>query len=179
MTTMDKINTAVNTTMNMVFDKEPLNYLEAAALYGIVAAGRQSLSALEVLYNQAQDRDLRAMIKRAIDEQTKWLVERAEKAIAAAGIPLPSIPSVRRRLHDAPSQLPDDARFTDQEIVLALANMAKVSQMAVLSAMHQSYKPEIAIVYREVLDSAFDFNYRLLKMTLDKGWLPHLAKIEH
>jgi hypothetical protein len=179
MTTADKINTAVNTTINMLFDKEPLNYLEAAALYAIVAAGRQNLSGLEVLYNQAYDRDLRAIIKRAIDEQTKWLTERAEKFLAAANVSQPSIPTIRRHLHDTPPQVPDDARFTDQEIVLGLASMAKASQMAVLSAMHQTYKPEIALVYREILDAAFDFNYRLLKLTLDKGWLPHLAKLEH
>jgi hypothetical protein len=179
MTTLDKINSAVDSTMSMVFDKEPLNYLEAAGLYGIVAAGRQSLSALEVLYNQAHDRELRAIIKMAIDEQTKWLVERAEKFLAAASITLPSISPIRRRLHDSPPQIPDDARFTDQEIILAIANLAKVSQMAVLGAMHQTYKPEIAMIYREILDAAFDFNYRLLKLTLDKGWLPHLAKVEH
>jgi len=178
-TTLDKINTAVNTTISMVFDKEPLNYLEAAGLYAIVAAGRQNLSGLEVLYNQAHDRDLRAIIKRAIDEQTKWLMERAEKFLAAAHVSPPAMPTIQRRLHDSPPQMPDDARFTDQEIVLGLANMAKVSQMAVLGAMHQTYKPEIAIVYREILDAAFDFNYRLLKLTLDKGWLPYLAKIEH
>lgn len=179
MTTADKINSAVNTTISMLFDKEPLNYLEAAGIYGIVAAGRQNLSGLEVLYNQAQDSDLKAIIKRAIDEQTKWLVEKAEKYLAAANIPQPPLPSVRRRLHNAPPQISDDVRFTDQEIALGLSSMAKASQMAVLSAMHQTYKPEIASVYRDVLDSSFDFNYRLLKLALNKGWLPHLAKIEH
>lgn len=179
MTTMDRITSAVNTTMNMVFDKEPLNYLEAAGLYGIVAAGHQNLSALQVFYNQAHDRELKMLIMQAIDEQTKWLVERAEKFLAAAKIPQPPIPSIQRRLHESSPSLPDDARFTDQEIVLWLANAAKASQMAVLSAMHQTYKPEIAMIYRKVLDAAFDFNYRLLQLALNKGWLPHLAKIEH
>ncbi|MDR3560166.1 MAG: DUF3231 family protein [Negativicutes bacterium] len=179
MTTIDKINTSVNTTINQMFDKEPLNYFETAGLMAVVAAGRQNLSSLEVLYNQARDHDLRTMLKRAIDEQTQWLLERAEKMLAQIGASLPDVQFARRKLHDAPLQMPDDACFTDREIALGLANVAKMSQMAVMGAMHQTYKPEIAAVYRDVLDAAFDFDYRLLKLTLDKGWLPHLPKVEH
>jgi hypothetical protein len=179
MTTMDKVNAMVTSTISMVFDKEPLNYLEAAGLFSIVAAGRQNISSLEILYNHAKDAELKAIIKDAIDDQSRRLVEWSENFLQEGDVGLPTFHFVRRRLHESGLSVPDDGRFTDQEILLALANMAKVSQLAVLSAMHQTYQPQIASIYRQTLESAFDFNFRLLQLALDKGWLPHLPKIEH
>jgi hypothetical protein len=179
MTTMDKVNSTVKTAFNMMFDKEQLNYLEAAGLYGLTFAGRQNISALEIFYNHAQDKDLKALIKRAIDEQTAWLVDRAEKLIEAGDAKMPVVNFHRHKLHDTGINIPEDAKFTDAELCLALGNMAKASQTAVLFAMHQTYQPEIAMTYRRLLDAAFDFNYRLLQLTLENGWLPHLPKVEH
>ncbi|MPM98811.1 hypothetical protein SDC9_146001 [bioreactor metagenome] len=67
----------------------------------------------------------------------------------------------------------------DGEIAIAVGNMAKASQMALLSALHQSYQLEVAIMYREMLDAGLDWDYRLLQLMLKRNWLPHLHKIEH
>lgn len=179
MTTMDKVNAKVSSTVNMMFDKESLNYLEAAGLFGIVAAGRQNISTLEILYNHAHDAELKGIIKQAIGEQSSWLVERSEKFLQEGDAGLPTFHFTRHKLHDSPLNISDDARFRDEEIIFALANMAKASQLAVLAAMHQTYQPEIAVTYRKALDASFDFNYRLLQLTLSKGWLPRLPKVEH
>ncbi|HMM19491.1 MAG TPA: DUF3231 family protein [Selenomonadales bacterium] len=179
MTTMEKVSAGISAIANQVFDKEPLNYLEVAGLYAIVAAGRHNMVSLEVLYNHARDPELKALIRRAIDEQTDWLINKAEHLLQASDGLLPTLHFARRKLHDSSPDLPDDAHFSDQEIVGAIASMAKASQTAVLSAMHQTYQPEVAQVYRRILDAAFDFNYSLLQLALDKGWLPHMAKVKH
>lgn len=179
MTITDKILSQADSAINMVFDKEPLNYVEAAGLYGIIMAGRQNVATLAVFYNHARDEDLKAVLKQAIDEQTEWLTERAEKTLEASGGELPGIHFMKRDLSSQPLNIPEDARFSDQEIVLALANMAKIAQMAVLSVMHNTYQPYIAKMYRDVLDKAFDYNFRLMQLTLRKGWLPHLHKLQH
>lgn len=179
MTIADKIIAQADSALNMMFDKEPLNYVETAALYASIMAGRQNVATLAVLYNQARDTDLKNILKRSIDEQTEWLTNTAEKALAAAGGDLPALHFMRRDLIDRPLDIPEDARFSDQEIVLLLGNMAKASQMAVLGAMHNCYQPYLAKMYQDVLDKATDYNYRLMQLTLTKGWLPHLHKIQH
>jgi len=179
MTTTDKLNATITSTINQIFDQEPLNYLEAAGLFTIVAAGRLNMSTLEIFYNQANDPDLKSIIKQAIAEQTEWLVEGSEEVIQERKISLPSFHFSRHKLHNSALSIPDDARFTDHEIVLSLSNMAKASQLTVMVAMHQTYQPHIAIMYRKTLDAAFDFDYRLLRLALEKGWLPHLPKVEH
>jgi len=179
MTIVDKIDAGINVTLNMAFDNEQLNNLEAAALFGIVIVGRQNLSTLQVLYNHAHDDDLKSILKKAITDHTKPLVEKAEKILNEAKADCPEIHFADRKLYDTPLTISEDARFSDREIALLLGNMARASQVAVLNALSYTYKPEIALIYRDTLETAFDFDYRLLKITLEKGWLPHLPKIEH
>ena len=179
MTIADKIISQAGTAINMMFDKEPLNYVEIAALYAAIVAGRQNVATLAVLYNHASDGDLRAILKRTIDEQTEWLVESAEKALAAAGGELPDFHFMEHPLSDSPLTIPEGARFSDQEIALLLANMAKAAQMAVLGALHNCYQPFIAKMFQDVLDKATDYNFALMQLVLRKGWLPHLHKMRH
>lgn len=179
MTIADKIMAQADTAVNMLFDKEALNYVEAAALYAAVLAGRQNVAALAVLYNHACDGDLRKLLKRAIDEQVEWLVNHAEKALIAGGGEVPAFHFASRDLRETPSDIPPEARFTDQEIALLLANMAKTSQMAVLGAMHNCYQPFVAKLFQDVLDKSSDYNFRLMQLVLTKGWLPHIHKLRH
>ncbi len=179
MTIADKIISQTGTAVNMLFDKEPLNYVEIAALYAAIIAGRQNVATLAVLHNHAHDRDLRALLKRSLDEQTEWLLEHAEKTLVAAGGELPEFHFANRPLSDAPLDIPADARFSDQEIALMLANMAKGAQMAVLGAMHNCYQPYISKLFQDVLDKSTDYNFALMQLVLDKGWLPHLHKLRH
>lgn len=78
MTVMDKINSQTRTIMNKVFDQEPLNYLEAAGLYGIVAQGRFNIAVLQVMYNHTNDSELKDLIKEAIDNHSEMTIEEAE-----------------------------------------------------------------------------------------------------
>lgn len=179
MTIAEKLVSQAGTALNMLFDKEPPNYVETAALYASVLAGRQNVATLAVLYNHAGDSDLRALLKRAIDEQTEWLVETAEKTLTAAGVALPDLHFSERPLSGAPLAIPAEARFSDQEIALLLANMAKTAQMAVLGAMHNCYQPYFAKIYQSALDKGTDYNFALMQLVLTKGWLPHLHKLRH
>jgi len=179
MTIMEKVSSETRNILNMFFDKEPLNYLEAAGLYGVIAQGRYNIASLEVIYNHAQDLELKALIKEAIDKHTKTLIEHSEKLLSDSGGSLPSISFSKRTLHKGPLEIAPDAHMTDGEIAIAIGSMAKASQMALLTTLHQSYQLEVALMYREILDAGLDWDYRLLQLMLNRGWLPHLAKIQH
>lgn len=179
MTIAEKIMAQAGTALDMMFDKEPPNYVETAALYASIMAGRQNVATLSVLYNHARDTDLKAILKRSIDEQTEWLTNHAEKTLAAAGAEMPDLHFMRRDLSNRTLDIPEEARFGDQEIALLLGNMAKASQMAVLTAIHNCYQPYIAKMYQDVLDKATDYNFSLMQLVLTKGWLPHVHKVQH
>ena len=179
MSILEKVSSETRGIFNMFFDKEPLNYLEAAGLYGVIAQGRYNVSALEVIYNHAQDSELKALIKEAIVKQTTNLIEHSEKLLSESGGTLPTLSFTKRTLHKNPLDIPADARMTDGEIAIAVGTMAKAAQMALLATLHQSYQLEVALMYREMLDAGLDWDYRLLQLMLDRGWLPRLAKIEH
>lgn len=178
MTMMDKVNASANTLFNMIFDKEELNYVEAAAVQSLVGQGRYNIVALQVMYNHAQDSDLKKLVKQAMDDQTKSLMQGGENLLEERGAKMPNLHFRERSLHDK-LDIPGDARMTDPEIAYGLATMAKASQLALLMAMHQTYQPEIAMMYRKILDEALDFNYRLMQLMLKKGWLPELSKVKH
>ena len=179
MTVMDKINAQSRTIMNAIFDKEPLNYLEAAGLYGIVSQGRFNTAMLQVMYNHAHDPELKSLIKEAIKHHSEITVEEAEDKLIDSDGHTPDFRFVKRNLHDSPVAIPDDARMTDQEIAIALGTMAKAAQTAILAGLHNCYQLTVAQMYRKALDDGLDFDYRLLQLMLDRGWLPHLNKISH
>ncbi|SMC40720.1 DUF3231 family protein [Sporomusa malonica] len=179
MTVMDKVSSQTRNIMNMMFDKEPLNYIEAAGLYGMIAQGRFNVALLQVLYNHANDPELKGLIKEAINEHTKMTVNEAEDKLTDSDGHTPSLRFVKRNLHSHPLTIPDDAHLTDQEIAIAVGTMAKGSQMALLTALHQSYQLDVALMFRKALDDGLDWDYRLLQLMLNRGWLPHLKKITH
>jgi len=179
MTILEKVSSETRNIFNMFFDKEPLNYLEAAGLYGVIAQGRYNIAALEVIYNHAQDTELKSLIKEAIDRHTKTLIQHSEKLLSESGGTLPTLSFTKRTLHKKSLDIPADARMTDGEIAIAVGSMAKAAQMALLATLHQSYQLEVALMYREMLDVGLEWDYRLLQLMLNRGWLPRLAKIEH
>ncbi|CUH94375.1 hypothetical protein P22_0441 [Propionispora sp. 2/2-37] len=177
MSLLDRVNSETRNIFNMFFDKEPLNYLEAASLYGVVGQGRLNIVILEIMYNHAQDAELKKLIKEAIESHTGSLIEESEAFLENSGAEVPSLQFQKRTLHRSPMEIPEDARASDREIALTLATLAKASQTALLGALHQSYQLDVALLYREMLDKGLDWDYRLLQLALDRGWLPHLAKI--
>lgn len=179
MTILEKVSSETRSMFNMFFDKEPLNYLEAAGLYGIIAQGRYNVAALEVLYNHAQDQDLKALIKEAIERQSKAIIEHSEEMLQESGGRIPTLSFSQRTLHKSPMDIPSDAHLTDGEVAIAVGTMGKAAQMALLAALHQSYQVEVALMYRRMLDAGLDWDYRLLQLMLRRGWLPRLAKLEH
>lgn len=179
MSILDKINAETRMLFNNFFEKEPLNYLEAAGLYAVVAQGRCNLALLEVFYNQAQDSELKALIKEAISTQTRTVINQSEEMLQENGSHVPNLHFRRRPLHKEPLSLDPDARLTDGEIAIAVGTMAKASQIAMLAALHQSYQLEVALMYRDLLDRGLDWDYKLLQLMLKRGWLPRLHKAVH
>lgn len=179
MTIMDKITGATRMATQMMFDKESISYLEAGALYGIVAQGRFNLAVLETLYNQAQDPELRKLVKQCIEEQTRITIEECEEALRKGNAQVPAFHFNNRQLHNHPMELPFDARLSDMEIAASIGTMAKASQVALLAALLQTYQLDVGMMLRNRLDEGLDWNLRLLNLMLDRGWLPHLTKVEH
>lgn len=178
MTMMDKVNSLTRAATQMVFDKENVNYLEAGSMYGIISQGRYNMAVLTVLYNHAKDPELKKLVKEAVENQTMLTIERAEDLMLDRGADIPKFDFAERTLHDN-VEIHPDARFTDAEIAATLGTMAKGAQLSCLMALHNSYQLEIGVMFRERLDAGLDFNYRLLQLMLNRGWLPHLKKVEH
>lgn len=178
MTMMDKVNSLTRAATQLMFDKENVNYLEAGSMYGIISQGRYNMAVLTVLYNHAKDPDLKKLIELAIEDHVMLTLERAEELMEAGGAAIPKFDYAERTMHNN-VEIHPDARLTDAEIAATLGTMAKGAQLACLMALHNSYQLEIGTMFRERLDAGLDYNYRLLQLMLNRGWLPHLKKVEH
>lgn len=178
MTIVDKVNSNVRGAFQTLFDKEPVNYLEGASLYGIIAQGRLNLASLEVLYNHAEDPELKDLIKESIDSLVIPVIKGCESFLERSSVESPQFSFAEHRLHDS-IEIPVDAHLTDEEIAAVIGTMAKASQIVLLGALHQSYQLEIGLMHRKFLDVGLDWNYKLLQLMLQRGWLPHLAKMIH
>ncbi|MDR3562132.1 MAG: DUF3231 family protein [Negativicutes bacterium] len=178
MTIIDQVNASSRALVQKLVDKEPVNYIEAGLLYGITTTGRYHVAVLSVCYNHAQDPQLKELIKDALDNLTEKTVDKCESLLRAGDARVPTVEFPNHPLEKR-LDIPGAAHFSDMEIAMMLVNMHGASTMALLAAINQSYQLEMAIELREQLNIALDWGYRLLQLTLHRGWLPELAKVEH
>ena len=178
MTITDQINIFTRTVVQSVVDKEPLSYIEAGSLFGIIIQSRHNISMLSSLYNQAQEPELRELIKEAIYEQTIPTIEKCEELLRAGNGELPDVHFASHPLYEK-VDFPKGTRLTDMEIAIALGNTARASQLVLFLSLQQCYQLEIALAINQLLSSGLQWNYRLLQLMLHQGWLPRISKLEH
>lgn len=178
MSVIEQVSVAGRSMVQSLIDKEPVNYIEAGSLYGITTIGRYHVSLLAVLHNHAQDPKLKELIRESMDNLSEITVKKCENLLNAGGAKVPTIKFPDRPLKDN-LDIPDAGHLSDREIAVTLANLDAAGQMSLLTALHQCYQLEIALVLRSQLTNAMDWSYRLLQLMLHRGWLPEIAKVEH
>lgn len=179
MTIMDKVQSTARATIQGIIDREPVNYLEAGSLYGIISQGRYNLSALGIMYNHTQDSELKELILEAMEKLTRPLIEECEGLLKESDGEVPRFHFNEHKLHKDHLNIPEDAKLSDMEIAATIGSMTKAAQMSILSALLQSYQLHIGVMFRRFLDEGLDWNYRLLQLMINRGWLPHVAKVTH
>lgn len=179
MTIMDKVQSTTRAAVQGMIDREPVNYLEGGGIYGIIAQGRHNLCTLEIMYNHAQDAELKERIQEAMEKLVQPLIQECEGLLKESNAQVPQFHFTNHQLHKENLNIPPDARLNDMEIAAAIGTMAKAAQVNILAAMQNSYQLHIGMMFRRFLDEGLDWNYRLLQLMINRGWLPHVAKISH
>jgi len=178
MTIIDQVKAGARNIIQSAVDKEPVNYIEAGALYSIVIQGRFHVAMLSVLHNHAQDPQLKQLIKEAMEDLSDATVHKCEHLLQAGDAQLPTVNFPDRRLESRLS-IPSEAHLTDREIAMTLVHNNAAGQLMLLATINQCYQLEIAKALRDELSTALDWSYRLLQLMLHHGWLPEMAKVEH
>jgi hypothetical protein len=178
LTIIDQIKAVTRMVVQAVIDKEPLGYSEAAALFGLVLQARHNISLLSCFYNQAEDTQLREVIKAAIYEETLPTIEACEKLIRDGEAALPEAHFPPHPLYEQ-VDYPKGVRLTDGEIAIAVGNMARGFQLTLFLSLQQCYQLEVAGAINKLLNSGLQWDYRLLELMIHRGWLPTMAKVVH
>ena len=180
MTIVDQVKALTRTIVQAIVDKEPISYMEAAGLYGIILQARHNISVLSSFYNQAEEPELRTLIKEAIYEQAIPAIEECEKLMRAGEAELPDEHFPPHPLYDGKVDYPRGVRLTDMEIAIALGNLARGSQLTLFLTLQQCYQLEVAGSINQLLNSGLQWDYRLLQLMIHRGWLPRVSKVvEH
>lgn len=178
MTIVDQLSAGARNIVQSVIDREPINYMEAGAMYGIVIQGRYHVSLMSILYNHAQDPELKRLIKEARDNLAESTAKRCENFLRTGAAQVPTTHFPDHPLENR-TNIPEAAHLTDKEIAMTLAIHDSAGQMALLAAIHQCYQLEVARTLRDELNKGLDWSYRLLQLMLHRGWLPEIAKVTH
>ncbi|SDF69004.1 DUF3231 family protein [Sporomusa acidovorans] len=176
MTILDQLKAYARTIVQSIVDKEPLNYMEAAGLFGLLLQARHNIPILSSFYNQAQDNELKKIIKQAIYEQTIPAIEELERLMCAGNAELPEVHFSSPILHNK-VDYPQKVCLTDMEIAIAIGTMARTSQLATFLSLQQCYQLEIAMALNQILNNGLQWDFRLLQLMLHRGWLPNIPKV--
>jgi len=152
--------------------------MEAASLFSLILLARHNISVLSSFYNQAQDPELRKLIKEAIYEETIPTIEDCERLLGAVGGELPDLHFPPHPLYEK-TDYPKGVQLTDMEIAIAVGNLAKASQLSLFLSLQQCYQLDVSIALNKLLSSGLEWDYRLLQLMIHQGWLPSTPKVEH
>ncbi|WP_371373450.1 DUF3231 family protein [Sporomusa aerivorans] len=177
MTIIDQVKAYTRTILQSIFDKEPVNYMEASSLYGLILQARHNISLLSSFYNQASDPELRDLIKTAIYQHAVPTIENCEKLLREGGAELPDTHFPSHPLYDK-TNYPKGVQLTDMEIAIAVGNLARSSQLILFLSLQQCYQPEILLAISSLMSNGLQWDYQLLQLMLHRGWLPNAPKVQ-
>ncbi|MEL7567961.1 MAG: DUF3231 family protein [Dehalobacterium sp.] len=178
MTILDKVSAKSRNMIQNLLDKECVSYIEAGLLHQIVITGRFYVNLLIILHNHAQDTDLKLLIEDALNNLSGKTTKVCEELLQKGNAMLPTVSFPKRSLESG-LDIQSNAHLSDMEIAITLVNMHSASQMALLTAINQSYSLEIGNQLRKQLDKSLDWGYRLMQLMLHRNWLPEIAKVKH
>lgn len=176
LTIVDRVKAYTRSVVQSIVDKEPLNYLEAAGLFGVILQARHNIFMLSSLYNQALDPELRELTKQAIYEQAVPMIEKCEELMRAGNAEPPDAHFKSPVLY-AKAVYPENVKLEDGEIAIAVANITRTTQLTLFTTLQQCYQLEVAAGINELLSSDLQWSYRLLQLMLHRGWLPEVPKV--
>ena len=177
MSILDQVKAYTRSIVQSVIDKEQVNYTEASSLYSLILQARHNISVLSSFYNQAEDSELKQLIKDSIYEHAIPTIEACEKLLRAGGGELPDVHFPPHPLYDKVNY-PKGVQLGDMEIALAIGNLARGSQLALFLSLQQCYQLNISVALNQLLTNGLQWNYRLLQLMLHRGWLPNVPKAE-
>ncbi|MFC4601807.1 DUF3231 family protein [Cohnella hongkongensis] len=147
---------------------EPMHYGEISSVWGSSKAAKGAASGYQVFLNHAGDNDLKELISDYI-KQAKKEIEELDQLLNANGItPAPAMadkPAVK--LED----IPEGARFMDQEIAAALSVDISGGLVACSAAMAMCIREDIAALFAKYHTEKVVLAGRILRLLKDKGWL--------
>jgi len=147
---------------------EPMHYGEIFIVWGSSTAAKGAVSCYQVYLNHAGDDDLKELISDYID-QAKNEIKELDQLLKDNGItPAPIMADKPRvKLED----IPEGARFMDQEIAAAISVDTSGGLVACSAAMASCIREDIAALYAKHHIEKVALAGRILRLLKDKGWL--------
>jgi hypothetical protein len=135
----------------------PPNAGEAYHLHQSLSAYYYLCAKMTVYIAQCQDEELKALLEK-ISDILKGRTERHVELMDKMGVPLPQ-------------SVPESTDLTDQLIALDTAAMAKGMLNAASIGLQSTIQPEIAHLYRDIIDSTIKNGALLLGLMQKSGWI--------
>ncbi|WP_373233300.1 DUF3231 family protein [Cohnella sp.] len=147
---------------------EPMHYGEISSVWGSSTMAKGAVSCYQVYLNHAGDRDLKELISDYIGQATKE-IEEFDRLLNDNGIsPAPTMAEKPRvKLED----IPEGARFMDQEIAAAISVDISGGLVACSAAMAMCIREDIAALYAKYHTEKVILAGRILRLLKEKGWL--------
>ncbi|MNC37224.1 hypothetical protein D3C76_133060 [compost metagenome] len=147
---------------------EPLHYGEIFNLWEFSASAKLAMSAYQAFHYHAGDQDLKRIIDDLMD-QAQHEIKDCDKLLKSNGFTpppaLPDRPSVKAE------NIPDGARFSDQEIAAALSSAVSLSLVVCSQIIGMSVREDIGMMFMKIHAQMAAFGLALLKLNKKKGWL--------
>jgi len=147
---------------------EPMHYGEIFGVWGSSAAAKGAVSCFQIYRNHAGDHDLKEFISDYID-QAKSEIKELDRLLVDNGI------TPAHEMAEKPSveleDIPEGARFADQEIAVALGVNLAGGLGACSAAMSICIREDIAALYLKYHTEKVGLAARMLRMQKEKGWL--------
>ncbi|GAA0353820.1 DUF3231 family protein [Bacillus horti] len=147
---------------------EPLHYGEISQVWAFSTAAKGAISAYQAFRSHAGDKDLIKLIDDVI-EQSRTEVKESDTLLNDNGIaPAPAMPErPQANLED----IPVGARFTDPEIIAAIARDTAMGLVACSQIIGSSIREDVGLLFSKYHGQKAMIGAKALRLSKEKGWL--------
>ncbi|MDT8902405.1 DUF3231 family protein [Anaeroselena agilis] len=146
----------------------PLNIMEAANLWYFLAISETTMRNEEVAYNLAQDKELRDKLWDAKVSVHQPIAKEIQEFLLKEKVPLPKGTPPKPA---AAYQLPEGAKFNDQEIANLMSFNLLLGITFAARGLTESVRSDVGLIFFKVIVRKTLFGASVKKLMAQRGWL--------
>jgi hypothetical protein len=150
--------------------QEKMHWGDGLGLYDIGRNKIIGLATLAIFYQQANDKELKNLIKYGVEKLVIPHIEKIQKTLKEEGLEYPNEPAIKEKLNlDVPNLKPNTL-IGDDEISISLRELTRLTLTLETEALRNATRKDVRELLINIFEDDDDAYTEIIKLQKAKNW---------